>query len=106
MNSSEIQKRFGENLRFIRKQKKLTQFQLAELANVSEDTIKSIEQGRTWFSEKVLSQITEALNVDVVSLFIPIGESLISRKENSSQLKMAIRENVRNYTDEILKEYS
>ena len=63
MNSSEIQKRFGENLRFIRKQKKLTQFQLAELANVSEDTIKSIEQGRTWFSEKVLSQITEALNV-------------------------------------------
>ena len=42
MNSSEIQKRFGKNLRFIRKQKKLTQFQLAELANVSEDTIKSI----------------------------------------------------------------
>ena len=106
MNSSEIQKRFGENLRFIRKQKKLTQFQLAELANVSEDTVKSIEQGRTWFSEKVLSQITEALNIDVVQLFVPIGESLTTRNENSSQLKMAIRENVRNYIDEILKEYS
>ena len=53
-----------------------------------------------------IKEINEALNVDVVSLFIPIGESLISRKENSSQLKMAIRENVRNYIDEILKEYS
>lgn len=106
MNSSEIQKRFGENLRFIRKQKKLTQFQLAELANVSEDTVKSIEQGRTWFSEKVLSQITEALNIDVVQLFVPIGESLTTRNENSRQLKIAIGENIRNYIDEVLKEYS
>ena len=106
MNSSEIQKRFGENLRFIRKQKKLTQFQLSEMANVSEDTIKSLEQGRTWISEKVLSQITEALNIDVVQLFIPIGESLISRNENTKQLKIAISENIKNYIDEILKEYS
>lgn len=105
MNSSEIQNRFGENLRFIRKQRKLTQFQLAELANVSEDTIKSLEQGRTWFSEKVLSQITEALDIDVVQLFIPIGESLISRNENSEQLKIAISKNIRNYVESILNEY-
>ena len=56
MNISEIQKRLGENIKQIRKTKKLTQFELAEKANVSEDTIKSLEQGRTWCSDKTLSQ--------------------------------------------------
>ena len=105
MNISEIQKRLGENIKQIRKTKKLTQFELAEKANVSEDTIKSLEQGRTWCSDKTLSQITEALEIDVVKLFMPIGESFKKNKENTAKLKSAIAADVRNYVNEILKEF-
>ena len=105
MDSLEIQKRLGENIKQIRKAKKLTQFELAEKANVSEDTIKSLEQGRTWCSDKTLSQITEALDVDVVKLFIPVGESFKKDKENTSHLKVAIANNIRSYVNEVLKEF-
>ncbi len=105
MKISEIQNRLGENLKQIRKSKNLTQFELAEKANVSEDTIKSLEQGRTWCSDKTLSQITEALEIDVVKLFMPIGESFKKNKENTAKLKSAIAANVRNYVNEILQEF-
>lgn len=105
MNTTEIQKRLGENIKQIRKSKKFTQFQLAEMANVSEDTIKSLEQGRTWCSDKTLSQITEALEIDVVKLFMPIGESFKKNKENTAKLKSAIATDVRNYVNEVLREF-
>ena len=105
MNTTEIQKRLGENIKQIRKSKKFTQFQLAEMANVSEDTIKSLEQGRTGCSDKTLSQITEALEIDVVKLFMPIGESFKKNKENTAKLKSAIATDVRNYVNEVLREF-
>ena len=105
MNLTEIQNRMGENIKQIRKTKKLTQFLLAEKANVSEDTIKSLEQGRTWCSDKTLSQITEALEIDVVQLFIPTGTSFKKNKENATKLKSAIANDVRNYVNEVLKEF-
>ena len=105
MNQTEIQNRLGENIKQIRKTKKFTQFELAEKANVSEDTIKSLEQGRTWCSDKTLSQITEALEIDVVKLFMPIGESFKKNKENTAKLKSAIAADVRNYVNEVLREF-
>lgn len=106
MNLLEIQKRLGENIKKQRKEKKLTQFQLAEKADVSEDMIKSLEQGRTWLSEKTLSQITEALDIDVVQLFMPVGSSFKQNKENLKKLKSAIAEDVKTYIEEILKEFN
>ncbi|MBP5588374.1 MAG: helix-turn-helix transcriptional regulator, partial [Treponema sp.] len=95
----------GENIKQIRKSKKFTQFELAEKAYVSEDTIKSLEQGRTWCSDKTLSQITDALEIDVVKLFMPVGDSFKKNKENSAKLKSAIASDVRNYINEILTEF-
>lgn len=106
MNLLEIQKRLGENIKKQRKEKKLTQFQLAEKADVSEDTIKSLEQGRTWLSEKTLSQITEALDIDVVQLFMPVGSSFKQNKENLTKLKSAIAEDIKTYIEEVLKEFN
>ncbi len=105
MKQLEIQNRLGENIKRIRKQKKLTQYQLAEKADVSEDTIKSLEQGRTWCSDKTLSQITESLDIDVVKLFMPVGESFTTNKEDAQLLKNSIANNVREYVNEILKEF-
>lgn len=101
---SEIQTRLGKNIKQIRKQKKLTQFELSEKANVSEDTIKSLEQGRTWCSDKTLSQISEALEIDVLRLFIPVDTSFKNNKDYSTQLKNAIKNAFQNYINEIFKE--
>ena len=105
MNLSEIQSRLGENIKKQRKLKKLTQAELAEKADVSDDMIRSLEQGRTWLSDKTLSQITEALEVDVVKLFMPVGDSFKDNKENAAQLKSAIACDVRNYVEEVLREF-
>lgn len=39
----EIQKRLAENLKHLRKELKVTQFELAEKANISEAMVKSVE---------------------------------------------------------------
>lgn len=104
MTTNDIQERLATNLKKFRKNKKLTQFELAEKAGVSDETIKNIELCKTWLSEKTLSQITDALNIDVHSLFLPISSSFDSDTSDTIQIKNAITENLRNYVDRVLKE--
>ena len=105
MQDSEKRNRIAENLRNIRKLKKLTQFELAEKSNLSEGAIKQLELAHSYPEEKTLSQITEALEIDVVKLFMPIKTSFQDNKENTSLLKSIIAKEIKNYVDEILKEY-
>ena len=81
MESKDIQKRLAENLRKIRKNKKLTQFELAIKCDLSEAMIKNIELNRSWPSEKTLSQITKALDIDIYKLFLPVAADLEQKKE-------------------------
>lgn len=103
MEIKEIQTRLGENIKTIRKSRHLTQAQLSEMAEVSEDTIKSVEQGRVWPEEKTLSNITKALNIDVCHLFLPVGSSFNKNSDESKKIKEAIAENVRSYVDSVLE---
>ena len=105
MKDFEIRLRIAENIRTIRKQKKFTQFQLAEKANLSEATIKSIELAHSYPEEKTLAQITEALDVDVVKLFMPVGESFKTNEKIAAQLKSAIAIDLRNYVNAILEDF-
>lgn len=107
MKSSDIQKRLAENLKRIRKQQKLTQFELAEKAGISDETIKNIELCKTWTSEKTLSQITDSLQVDIHTLFLPIASSFDRQiSEDNKQIKENIIENLRKFIDENLKKMS
>ena len=93
MKSSEIQTRLAENLKRIRKSKKLTQFELAEKAGISDETIKNIELCKTWTSEKTLSQITEALGIDIHTLFLPTADSFTKQiSEDNKIIKESIVE--------------
>lgn len=105
MQELDIRSRVAENIRKIRKKRKLTQFQLAEKSNLSEATIKSIELAHSYPEEKTLSQITEALDIDVAVLFMPINSSLNSNSEILTMLKSAISNDVKNYVEEALKEF-
>ena len=99
MESKDIQKRLAENLRKIRKNKKLTQFELAIKCDLSEAMIKNIELNRSWPSEKTLSQITKALEIDVYKLFLPVAADLEQKKEIKMSIKEEIIKGIRRYID-------
>lgn len=104
MTSDDIQNRLGENVKRIRKEQKLTQFQLAEKAELSEETVKNIELSRCWTSDKNLAKITKALNVDIHTLFLPVTTSFNEDSDATAVIKEAIANNLRNYVDKTLKE--
>ena len=98
----EIQTRLAHNLKRLRKNRNLTQFELAEKANISEAMVKSIELSLAWPSDKTLSQLSEALESDVLNFFIPTNP-----EANSSLLvnvKEIISENYNEYLHSLLSE--
>lgn len=104
MTSNDIQIRLAENLKRFRKERKLTQFQLAEKAGISDETIKNIELCKTWTSEKTLAQITEVLDIDVAVLFLPVQSSFELDSKVTAQIKSAIGENIMKYVESVLEE--
>ena len=104
MTCDDIKKRLGENVKRIRKEQKLTQFQLAEKAELSEETIKNIELSRCWTSDKNLAKLTKALEVDIHSLFLPVSTSFDIDLKDSVIIKNAIAENIQHDIDSVLKE--
>lgn len=102
MESEEIQKRVAENLKKIRKARKLTQFELAVQCDMSEAMIKNIELNRSWPSEKTLSQITKALEIDVYRLFMPLAIDFEKEREIKLSVKDEITKCLRKYIDEKL----
>ena len=104
MTCDDIKKRLGENVKRIRKEQKLTQFQLAEKAELSEETVKNIELSRCWTSDKNLAKLTKALEVDIHSLFLPVNSSFDDDSQDSVIIKNAIADNLKHYVNSVLKE--
>ena len=103
MESKEIQQRLSENLRKIRKSKKLTQLDLAIKCDLSEAMIKNIELNRSWPSEKTISQITDALEIDVYKLFLPLSIDFEKEREIKLSMQDEIAKCIRRCVDEQLK---
>lgn len=64
--------KFGKNVARVRKEKGLTQEQLAESLDVSVVTIAYIETGKRWVRIGTLSKIASKLNVDISILFVGV----------------------------------
>ena len=101
---NEIKKRLSENIRKYRKEKKMTQFELAEKANLSEAMIKSIETCHAWPSENTLLQISNALETDVYHLFLPVAASVSLKEKIHEDLKKTIKERFSQCVSDILSE--
>lgn len=106
MEEFDIKSRLSNNLKIIRKQKGLSQFELAEKANVSEQTINSIESKRLWPSDKTLSKITNALEIDIFKLFFPEKDSGISIKDLDPSLRLSVVQSIINLVEQTLHEYT
>ena len=100
----EIQTRLAHNIKRLRKNQNLTQFELAEKANISEAMVKSIELSLSWPSEKTLTQLSEALNTDILNFFVPENPENSVESSLYSQIKDSITENYNNYLQKIFNE--
>lgn len=65
-----LQLQFGKRVRQIRRQRDMTQEQLAEAVGVSAEFISNVERGVNAPSFDTLEKLAEALNVAPVELFI------------------------------------
>ena len=61
--------KFNENLKYLRKEAKLTQEQLAEKISINSRSLSLIERGNNFITAETLSSIAEALNVTPKKLF-------------------------------------
>lgn len=66
---SELYEKFGLNVVFYRKKKKLTQLQLAELADIDRSHISAIELGKVGVSFDVIFKLCEVLEITPKDLF-------------------------------------
>lgn len=69
MNNQEFLNKLGHKIRILRDNKKLSQDQLAELANSDRTHISNIETGKANPSIIYLKQISDALNIELIELF-------------------------------------
>jgi len=67
----EIRVIFAQNIKKRRENLGLTQENLAELADLSVQTINTIESCRMWISDKSITRLAKALNVEIFQLFMP-----------------------------------
>ena len=77
MGSSKTQTKecLALNIKALRKRYGFSQEKLAEIADLSAQSISDIEGCRTWVSDKTLEKLAIALDVDIFRLFMPINEN-------------------------------
>ena len=96
-----LQKRLSSNLKKARKQLSYSQEKLAEEADISVQMMNDIEGCRRWPSEKTLSKLANALQLDVYTLFLPedskIEVSIAERKIIADDLKKLFNKMVEQY---------
>ena len=86
-------KELGENLRFIRLQKKMTLQELSQMSRVSKSQLSQIERGVSVPTVAKLQNISEALDINLSSLLPENGDSSsdadpVNNKENSKRISV------------------
>ena len=103
MESQELRETLSQNLKKYRKIKGWSQFELAEKAEISEQTVNSIEGLRLWPSDKTLAKIANVLEVEMYRLFVP--QKLTLQSEAISELKHAVVTTVENLVHDTLSDW-
>jgi transcriptional regulator with XRE-family HTH domain len=94
MKAGELRRRLAVNIKAIRGKRGISQEKLAELADVSVQTIAFIESCRTWVSDKMLIGLAAALEVDVVQFFIPEAYANWLGSDHSPQSLVKLKESI------------
>ena len=66
---STLEQRFGSRLKQLRKDRGMTQAQLAEAADLSDRHIRNLEKGERWPESATVKKLCNALNTTIRELF-------------------------------------
>lgn len=69
MKHQDIKREFGYRVRYYRKLKDLTQFQLAERIGKTEETVSNIERGVTSTGIELMEELAIALDIEIKDFF-------------------------------------
>ena len=103
MESQELRECLSLNIKKYRKIKGWSQFELAEKAEISEQTVNSIEGLRLWPSDKTLAKLANVLEVEMYRLFVP--QTLAMQSETISELKHAVVKTVETLVNDTLQDW-
>ena len=82
MTEYELCNIYTSNIRWLRTQQGMSQFELAEKADLSDKYISYIETGRQWGSIETLLKLANALGVEPFQLLQPNG-TVVRSKDNA-----------------------
>ena len=88
MDGDELKRRFGQRVQMLRRQRDMTQEQLAEAIGKSTDTVSNIETGRLSTRIETAMHLAEVLQVSLSELF-EIGHI---RSPNDYQKRLAVED--------------
>ena len=84
-----IIEKLGERIRTLRRERGLTQHDLAEKAEVDSKYIGQIERAETNPTIKLIARIAEELNVSLAELFTFPPEKYVVKKEEFENIKIS-----------------
>lgn len=90
---------FGEKIRYVRKKRKMSQKQLADLLEIHENLIGRYENDATMPTAPVITKICEALDVPADYLLLDKDEKSISSKITDNELLKQF-ETIEKFSDE------
>lgn len=69
-----VKQTFGNNIHLYRKEKKLSQEQLAEMLGISVKHLSTLETGKVFASAELIEKIAQCLSISVSALFYTVDE--------------------------------
>ena len=103
MEAQHLRVALSINLKKYRKIKGWSQFELAEKAEISEQTVNLIERLRLWPSDKTLAKMANVLEVEMYRLFVP--QKLAMQSESIAELKHAVMKTVETLVHDTLQDW-
>lgn len=91
MDAQELKRRFGLRVQTLRRQRDLTQEQLAEAIGKSTDTVSNIETGRLSTRIETAMNLAEALDVSLSDLFDVSDKGRVTDREHRKAIEQHIR---------------
>ena len=73
-STKQVKELLAYNIKNFRKNRGFSQEKLAEITDLSTQSISDIEGRRTWVSDNTLEKLAKAFSVDIFQLFIPDNE--------------------------------
>jgi len=95
----EIREILSRNVKEQRKRLGLTLEKLAELTGLAVQTINDIEGGRRWLSDKTITKLSAALNIESYQLLIADFFSQNKGNENLTQQLLELKKNIQKNID-------